>query len=306
MLKALVEGVCWMGKHHPMVSLSRNRVECIRNVPYTDSGLDAHMLDIYRPLGAKGRLPVIVYIHGGAFQLLSKDTHSVMGSLFAQQGFVVFNINYRLAPAHLYPAAVMDACQATRWVAEHAHEFGGDAERLVLAGESAGANLATSVAIAACYQQTESWASSLWRTRPSIKAVVAGCGVLQVSDLERFRRRKPMPEWLMTRLLEIADYLPNARQAAPLEWPLADPLCWLERHTPDRALPPFFSFVGTRDPLLDDTRRLHAALEQHKAHSSVKYYPGGIHAFHGMFWTKLAQSCWKDQFDFLETFANGQ
>ena len=59
-------------------------------------------------------------MHGGAFQSLSKDTHWLMGLAFARRGYVVFSINYRLAPKHRFPAGLQDACTAARWVHENA------------------------------------------------------------------------------------------------------------------------------------------------------------------------------------------
>ena len=61
----------------------------------------------------------MLYVHGGGFRILSKDTHWIMGLAFARRGFLVFNIGYRLAPKHPFPAAIADAvrersCGCTR------------------------------------------------------------------------------------------------------------------------------------------------------------------------------------------------
>src|SRR5690606_38779221 len=121
----------------------RHGVEVIRNVRYGGSDIDAHLLDVYRPRRVDGPLPVVLYVHGGGFRILSKDTHWLMGLAFARRGYLVFNINYRLAPDHPYPAAVEDCAEAYAWLQSNAHEWGGDPSQLVLAGESAGGNLVT-------------------------------------------------------------------------------------------------------------------------------------------------------------------
>jgi len=64
----------------------------------------------------------VFYIHGGAFHLASKDTHWIMGLVFARAGFLVVNINYRLAPKDR-SAAIEDACRAWRYLAAHAAEL---------------------------------------------------------------------------------------------------------------------------------------------------------------------------------------
>src|SRR5262249_58601954 len=82
---------------------------------------------------------------------------------------------------------------------------------------------------------------------------------------------------------------------------LADPLRMLEDGDGlDRELPPFFAPVGTRDPLLDDTRRLEKALARLNVPCEARYYPGGIHAFHAMVWDPAARRCWRDALAFLD------
>src|SRR5690606_5988723 len=117
-----------------------------------------HRLDVYRPAHAEGPRPVVLYVHGGGFRILSKETHWLMGLYFARRGYVVFNIGYRLAPKHPFPAALEDSADALGWVVQNAHRYGGDPTRLVLAGESAGANLVTSLTLACCYRREEPYA----------------------------------------------------------------------------------------------------------------------------------------------------
>jgi acetyl esterase len=85
---------------------------------------------------------------------------------------------------------------------------------------------------------------------------------------------------------------------------LADPLVLFERGGPpggfDRALPPFFAAVGTRDPLLPDTRRLEKALATLGVPCEARYYPGGIHAFHAIIWLSMSRRCWRDALAFLD------
>ena len=236
-------------------------------------------------------------------RIVSKDTHWLMGLAFARRGFVVFNVGYRLAPAHPFPAAVEDLATAYQWLARRGASFGADLERLVVAGESAGANLAAGLALSASYAREEPYARAVFETGIVPKAVAPACGIFQVSDVERFPRRKPsFPRFLSDRLEEVErGYLGPDPAAHGASLDLADPVSWLERGAiPDRPLPPFFLPVGTKDPLLDDTRRMARALRNLRAVAEDRYYEGEVHAFHAFVFRQNARRCWDDTFAFLE------
>jgi acetyl esterase len=92
-------------------------------------------------------LPIVVYCHGGGFALGDIDSyHSLVKYHATGADSIVVSIDYRLAPEHPYPAAVEDVWAATQWVAEHAVDLGADPNRLAVAGDSAGGNLAAVVA----------------------------------------------------------------------------------------------------------------------------------------------------------------
>ncbi len=296
-------GAASAGRLHPLARPERHRVEVLRDIPYRREGGKEHRLDIYRPMDRPGPLPIVLYVHGGGFRILSKNTHWIMALAFARSGYLVFTIDYRLAPANPYPAAPEDAAAALAWTAENAERYGGNPERIFLAGESAGANLITSLAIASSYERPEPWARAVFDRGVRLRAVLAACGLLQVSDPARFLRRKAtLGTFLNDRITEVSSsYLGGSVTGAPGALELADPLLVLERGlAPARPLPPFFVPVGTKDPVLDDSRRLKSALDRLGTPCEIRFYEGEIHAFHAFLWRKNAQQCWKDTFTFLD------
>jgi acetyl esterase len=104
---------------------------------------------IYQPDAPEPR-PLVVYFHGGGFVFCSIDTHDgTCRRLANAAGAVVISVEYRLAPEHCFPIPLEDCYAATVWAHEHAPELGADASQLVVAGDSAGGNMAATTALLA-------------------------------------------------------------------------------------------------------------------------------------------------------------
>ncbi|MBN9682131.1 alpha/beta hydrolase [Corallococcus sp. NCSPR001] len=102
---------------------------------------------VYTPEGA-GPFPVVIYFHGGGFVLADLDTYDASARALANQAkAVVVSVEYRHAPENPFPAAADDATAAFQYVQKNAKEFNGDGSKVAVAGESAGANLATVVSM---------------------------------------------------------------------------------------------------------------------------------------------------------------
>jgi acetyl esterase len=111
-----------------------------------DATTDGVPVRVYRP-AATGPLPTVVYLHGGGWVIGDLDTADpVCRMLCRDVEAVVVSVDYRRAPEHHFPAAVEDAWTAYQWVAGHIGEYGADADRVAVGGDSAGGNLAAVVA----------------------------------------------------------------------------------------------------------------------------------------------------------------
>lgn len=97
-------------------------------------------LDLYAPRNPSGApLPVIIFLYGGSWSSGTKDGYGFVGRALAAQGFLVAIPDYRLVPEVRFPAFIEDNAAAVKWVRANAARFGGDPDRLVIAGHSAGA-----------------------------------------------------------------------------------------------------------------------------------------------------------------------
>lgn len=110
-------------------------------------------LNVYAPTAGTAAapgdmaLPILVYFHGGSWAVGSKDGYSFLGRAFAARGFVTIIPNYRLYPEARYPSFLEDCAEAVAWARAHAAEIGGDPDRIVLVGHSAGGYNAAMLAL---------------------------------------------------------------------------------------------------------------------------------------------------------------
>jgi acetyl esterase/lipase len=115
-----------------------------RDIPYANPPQERQVLDVYSPSHAKN-LPVVFWIHGGGWQTGDKGSVQIKPQAFVDKGFVFVSTNYRLLPNVDMATIVRDIAKSIRWVHDHIAEYGGDPERLLVMGHSAGAQLAALV-----------------------------------------------------------------------------------------------------------------------------------------------------------------
>lgn len=194
---------------------------------------------IYRPPTAtEAPLPVVVFLHGGGWCVGDLDTYDGDARNHAVAAdAVVVSVDYRLAPEHPYPAAVEDAWAATQWVASHAGELGVDADRMAVAGDSAGGNLAAVVTLLArdaggpaIRFQLLWYPATTWDTSLPSFTENADALVLDISSVAGFSR------WYVGDL-DLADMPATLAPARAKDL---------------TGLPPAYIAVAAHDPLRDD------------------------------------------------------
>ena len=124
-------------------------VEVLEGLPYLSGSHPMHTLNLYRPLGADGSLPVIVDIHGGGWMYGDRELNQAYCMYLASQGWAVMGMSYRLLPEVDLREQIQDVFASFHWLERHAGTYGLDLDRLCLTGDSAGGHLD---GLAACIQ----------------------------------------------------------------------------------------------------------------------------------------------------------
>lgn len=118
--------------------IQNKNIRIFRDLAYVAKGHERQKLDLYLPQ-ASGPLPLIIWVHGGAFRIGSKNDHVPMD--YFEAGFAVASLNYRLSQHALFPAQIEDVKAAVRWLRANAEAYNLDPERFGAWGESAGGHL---------------------------------------------------------------------------------------------------------------------------------------------------------------------
>jgi arylformamidase len=125
-----------------------------RDIPYATPPVERQVLDIYAPPGAKN-LPVVFWIHGGGWQTGDKSSVQEKPRAFVERGFVFVSTNYRLLPNVEMGTIIRDVAKSLGWVHKNIAQYGGDPNRILVMGHSAGAQLAALVCIDDRYLKAE-------------------------------------------------------------------------------------------------------------------------------------------------------
>lgn len=236
--------------------------------------VDGQLIDVpvrvYRPLSSEGRVPTIVFFHGGGFVLGSVELmDDIARKLCRDTGAVVVSVDYRLAPENPFPAAHDDALAATRWALKNVDTLGGDPFRVAVAGESAGANLATTAAILVSRESPGRLVAQL--------LVVPGVDMARdVSEIEA--RGIDYPMLKPNDLRDISRLYMGEKMAQATGFP-PSPL----RATALENAPPALIAVAGHDPLRSEGLAYADKLAQNGIPVKVLSFDSMFHLFFGMF-----------------------
>lgn len=165
-------------KHAPSIPVTELSEE-----QYVKDDKDA-TLDAYYPASTTSQLPVIIWTHGGAWVSGDKNNVAPYYRLLAAEGFTVIAVDYGLAPEHPYPKAVHQLNDAYAFIAQNADRFKADVGKILLAGDSAGANLSSQMAALITNPDYAKELGIKPTLQPSqLKGVVLNCGIYKMHEL---------------------------------------------------------------------------------------------------------------------------
>ena len=171
-----------MDRHVPDTELSVQQ-----DVAYADDGADTTM-DVFRPASASGPLPTVVWIHGGAWISGAKENVDPYLRILAAEGYTTIGVNYTIGPEGVYPLAVNQLNDALAYIDAHAEDLGVDPTQIVLAGDSAGAQLASQLAtLITSRDYAEIMGMTPALASDQLVATVLNCGVYDLAALARLQ-----------------------------------------------------------------------------------------------------------------------
>jgi acetyl esterase/lipase len=281
----------------PIINLDPPPVKMyLRDIPYVPEPSNRKQrLDVVVPEG-DGPFPVLVYVHGGGFISMDKKQYRRVAKSFAAAGHVVFNVNYRRAPAFRYPVNLTDVGTAVAWALRNAAAYGGDPGTVFLAGDSAGAHLVSTYSTSL---QDEALVKAFRLEGVEGPRKVAGLVLLYgVFDCETvldtgFPFVKMMLQSFLSR--DPVIFKERARSASPI------------RHiTPD--YPPCFITYAEKDGLSSESAAFAKELERQGVEHRVLAIPRRecriiAHGFVSTFWRRCARKAMAAATDFLHEHA---
>ncbi len=220
-----------------------------------------------RSAGEQASQPVLVFFHGGGWVFGDIETHDILCRHLAKAAdCTVISVDYRLAPEHKFPAAYDDSRAATLWVAENAAKLGIDRNRIAVGGDSAGGNLATTVALMAAHSGLNPPLMFQVLIYPAVDMGFAHPSYTQMG--EGYTLTAAGMRWFRDHYLrseaDIADWRASPLRAKDLS-----------------RLPPALVITAGHDPLCDEGVDYARKLEQAGVPVTYRHFPGQMHGFAG-------------------------
>ena len=265
-------------------------LEVKNDITYESSILNNNKLDIYYPKDVNKKMPVIMWIHGGGYIANSKETVKNYMMTLANEGFVVVNIDYALAPKYKYPSQITQCNEALKCVWDNIERFNGDRENIFIGGDSAGAQMASQLgAIISNEKLAEEMNLKPSISNSGLRGVILFCGLY---NMDTVRATKfPGIQTYMQCLTGVKDFEHYKR---------IDELSTIKNITPN--YPSTFLTVGDVDPFVDQGKELAASLRDKGVKVTSRFFENRSlwHEYQFKFSLPESRETFKSVVDFLK------
>ncbi len=204
----------------------REGVKVLRNLQYVEGGHERNRLDLYLPEKAEGRLPLVVWIHGGAWRGGSKD--DVPALPLVGKGYAVASINYRLSQHAVFPAQIEDCKAAIRWLRANAAKYHLDPDHIGVWGASAGGHLVALLGTTGGVKDLEGNGANLDQSS-RVQCVIDWFGPTELTTMGEQGDKPGSPVALLIGGL-VQENREKARKASPLTYVSKDSAPFLIMH----------------------------------------------------------------------------
>jgi acetyl esterase/lipase/sugar lactone lactonase YvrE len=251
-------GIC------PMPAVDLTDIECTQQIPYANVDGRKLYMDVYRPETAAPKSPAVIVVHGGGWVKGAKEKFAAFSASICRRGYVVANIEYRLAHEAKFPAAVRDCNAATAYLHTHADDLGIDSSRIAVVGGSAGGHLAGLMAAGSDLAELK---HANIEGSNQLAAVVVMAGPTEISPGRVADQSVAQPE----KSFAVVWFGGNAEQK-PAMYKLADVASKV-----DANMPPVLFLTGSKDNP-DKNKAVQAKLESLGVETELSIVEGAKHA----------------------------
>ena len=235
------------------------RLRIIRDVEYASVGEHALKLDIHLP-GNKPRSPLVIWVHGGAWRSGSKKDVPI--SKWIGDGYAVASVDYRLSTEARFPAQVHDIKAAIRFLRGHGDEWKLHTKNILIAGDSAGAHLATLVGVSNGNSDLEGAIGHDLKQSSDVQGIVSFYGAANLTTI----LQQSTPHGLNVRVPALQLLLGDLPTNAPALARLASPVFHVDRHDP-----PLLLLHGDQDPQMPINQSLELLGAYQNAKAPVQF-----------------------------------
>jgi acetyl esterase/lipase len=213
-----------------------NHCELIRDVDYARAGEHGLKLDLHIPRG-KPRLPLIVWVHGGAWRSGSKNSMPL--EKLVEDGYAVASVDYRLSVQARFPAQIHDLKAAIRFLRGHSRQWNVPSRKIVIAGDSAGAHLAALVGVSNGHAELEGELGTDRAESSEVQGIISFYGAANLTTI----LKQSTPHGLSVREPALGLLLGGQPEEVPALARLASPVFHVDRRDP-----PLLLLHGDQDP----------------------------------------------------------